>query len=157
MPLDAPFKLGPFTVDKDGRLTPSAPERFPSFRVAWRGHVVQARLTSMGAEGGTLALRAGLGRVPSTGRPEAPGTLPRQAVFAAVRALPDLLPPGWKLGLRPDHCIVAETEVSLSLPTTAGELLTELTLFLMRLAPYLDLLSEEGGVEPVGNARAAAE
>ncbi len=147
MPLDAPFKLGPFTVDTDGRLTPSTPERFPSFRVAWRGHVVQARLTSVEPEGGTLVLRAGLGRVPSTGRPEAPGTLPRQAVFATVRALPGLLPAGWKVRLRPDHCIVAETEINLALPASAGELLTELTLFLLRLAPFLDLLAEGGEIE----------
>ena len=40
MPLDAPFRLGPFIVDADGRLSPGTPEPFPSFRVAWRGHVV---------------------------------------------------------------------------------------------------------------------
>ena len=113
MPLDAPFKLGPFTVDSDGGLTPSTPDRFPSFRVAWRGHVVQARLTAAEPEGGTLALQAVLGRVPSTGRAEAPGTLPRQAAFAAVRALPATLPAGWRVALRPDHCIVAEAEVNL--------------------------------------------
>ncbi len=142
MPLDAPFKLGPFTVDSDGGLTPSTADRFPSFRVAWRGHVVQARLTAADPEGGTLALHAVLGRVPSTGRAEAPGTLPRQAVFAAVRALPGVLPAGWRARLRPDHCIVADAEVNLPLPTSAANLVTELTLFLLRLDPYFDLLAD---------------
>ncbi len=145
MPLDAPFKLGPFTVDTNGGLTPSTADRFPSFRVAWRGHVVQARLTAAGPEGGTLALQAMLGRVPSTGRAEAPGTLPRQAVFAAVRALPAMLPDGWRIGLRPDHCVVTEAEFNLSLPTNVGNLVTELTMFLLRLDPYFDLLAEVAG------------
>ena len=147
MPLDAPFTLGPFIVNGDGRLSPSTPDQFPSFRVAWRGHVVQARLTAAGPEGGTLALQAMLGRVPSTGRAGRPGTLSRETAFAAVRALPHMLPPGWKLALLADHRIVAETHIKLTLPTSAEELVSELTLFLMRLAPYLDLLAEGVGVE----------
>jgi hypothetical protein len=159
MPLDAPFRLGPFTVDQDGRLTPSTPERFPSFRVAWRGHVVQARLSAAGPKGGTLTLLVGLGRVPSTGRAEAPGTLPREAAFATVRALPGLLPAGWQAALLPDHRMVAETAINLALPTGAENLLTELSLFLLRLEPIFDLLAEDGSLEPVeaGSAAAAGE
>ena len=85
MLLDAPFRLGPFIVDADGRLCPSTPERFPSFCVAWRGQVARARLTATGPDGGTLALQTVLGRVPSTGRPEGAGALPRRAAFAAMR------------------------------------------------------------------------
>jgi hypothetical protein len=147
MPLDAPLKLGPFSVDSNGRLTPSTPDRFPSFSVTWRGHVVLARLTDAGADDGTLALQAVLGRVPSTGRPDAPGKLPREAAFATLRGLQRTLPRDWKLGLRPDHRIVAETQVTLGLPTSADDLVTQLTLFLLRLAPYLDLLDEGVGVE----------
>ena len=155
MQINAPFTLGPFIVDADGRLSPSTPDRFPSFRVAWRGHVVQARLTSAGHEGGTLALQAMLGRVPSTGRPGGPGTLPRQTAFAAVRALPNTLPPNWKLGLLPDHRIVAEAQIQLKLPTSADDLVTELTLFVLRLAPYVYLLAEGVGVEHVEHGTAA--
>jgi hypothetical protein len=156
MPLDAPIKLGPFTVDSDGRLMPSTPELFPSFRVVWRDHVVQARLTAAGPQGGTLALQAVLGRVPSTGRAEAPGTLPRQAAFATLRALPATLPSGWRTGLWPDHRIMVEADINLVLPTSAENLVTELTLFLLRLVPYFDLLTEVAGVEPVRPVPGAA-
>lgn len=155
MPLDAPLTLGPFNVAPDGRLSPSTPDRFPSFRVAWRGHVVQARLTGAGADGGTLALQAMLGRVPSTGQPGGGAAPPREVAFATLRALPDTLPPGWKLALLPDHRIIAEAQIQLRLPTTADSLLTELTLFMLRLAPYLDLLAEGAGVELVAQPAAA--
>lgn len=155
MPLDAPFTLGPFTVDADGRLAPGTPDRFPAFRVAWRGHVVQACLTTAGPAGGTLALQAMLGRVPSTGRAGGAGTPPREAAFAALRALPGTLPPGWTLGLLPDHRIVAEARIQIGLPASAEDLVAELTLFLLRLAPYFDLLAEGVGVELVGNGPAA--
>jgi hypothetical protein len=150
MPFDAPFRLGPFCVDADGRLSPGTPEMFPSFHVTWRGRGVQARLTGTGPRGGILALRAILGRVPSTGRPEEGQALPRRAAFAAVRTLPGTLPPGWKVELLPDHRILAEAQDHLELPTRAENLVTELTLFLLRLAPYLDLLEEGVGIEPVG-------
>jgi hypothetical protein len=90
-----------------------------------------------------------LGRVRSTGGPERAETLPRQAAFAAMRALPGTLPPGWKVGLLPDHRILAEAQKPLFLPTGADDLVTELTLFLLRLAPYLDLLAEGVGVEGI--------
>lgn len=155
MQFDAPFTLGPFLVNGDGRLSPGTPDRFPSFRVVWRDHVVQARLTTASPEGGTLALQAMLGRVPSTGRPDGPATLPRQTAFAVLRALPETLPPDWKLLLLPDHRIMAEATIRLALPTSAEDLVNELTLFLLRLAPYLDLLAEGVGVEPVVNAATA--
>ena len=144
----APLKLGPFIVDADGRLTPSTPDRFPSFRVHWRGHVVRARLTTATPRGGVLALRAVLGRIRSTGRQEAPGTPSRRTAFAAMRTLPGTLPSGWKLALLPDHRVMAEAEKHLVLPTSAEDLVTELTLFVLRLNPYLELLAEGMGIEP---------
>ena len=155
MLLDAPFRLGPFIVDADGRLCPSTPERFPSFCVAWRGQVARARLTATGPDGGTLALQTVLGRVPSTSRPEGAGALPRRAAFAAMRALPGTLPPGWTVGLLPDHRIVAEAQTHLLLPTGVEDLVSELARFLLRLAPYLELLAEGVGIEPVGDGAAA--
>ena len=146
MPLDA-ITLGPFTVDAEGGLSPTTPEHFPSFRVAWRGHVVRARLADS-----ALGLVVTLGRVPSTGRAESPREAPRRAAFATLRTLPDLLPPGWAVALTPDHRIAVEARIPLDLPTTAEILVGEITLFLLRLAPYLDLLAEGVGVEPLADA-----
>jgi hypothetical protein len=155
MLFNAPFRLGPFIVDAEGRLCPSTSERFPSFRVAWRGHVVRARLTATEPDGGTLALQTVLGRVPSTGRPEGAGALPRRAAFAAMRALPGTLPPGWTVVLLPDHRVLAEAKTRLLLPTSAEDLVGELALFLLRLVPYLELLAEGVGIEPAGDGAAA--
>ena len=151
MLFDAPFRLGPFIVDADGRLTPTTPQQFPAFHIAWHGLVVHARLASTGPQGGALALRTVLGRVPSTGRPEAAEILPRQTAFATLRALPPTLPPGLTVELLPDHRVLTQAQTQLSLPTSAENLLTELTLFLLRLAPYLDLLAEGVGIEPAGD------
>ena len=155
MLLSAPLRLGPFIVDAEGGLAPSMPDRFPSFRIAWRGHAVRARLTAATEQGGVLALGTVLGRVRSTGAPEAPETLPRRIAFAAMRALRGSLPPGWTLALLPDHRILAEARQCLALPTSAETLLTELTVFVMRLEPYLELLAEGVGIEPVADGPAA--
>jgi hypothetical protein len=155
MPLDSSLTLGPFIVDADGRLSPCTPDRFPAFSVIWRGHLVQARLAAADGHAGTLVLQAALGRVPSTGRAEAPGTVPRQIAFATLRALPAALPEGWRLALRPDHRIFAEAQLPIDLPVGAAELLTDLTLFLLRLSPFLDLLEEGVGVEREAVARPA--
>lgn len=157
MNLDAPHKLGPFTVSMDGSLTPSTPDHFPSFRVGWRGHVIRARLTSAAPSGGSLALQAVVGRVPSTGRADAHGTSSRRLAFAAMKALPATLPEGWRLCLLADHRVVAETHLDLQLPTSAEHLVTELSLFLLRLEPYIDLLAEGMGVEPVDGAPCAGQ
>lgn len=148
MPLDVPLTLGPFVVDPTGGLSPSTPESFPSFRLRWRGHQIQARLAA-GRKDGALALHAVLGRVRSTGRPEISRAQPRQLAFAMLRTLPHVLPPDWTVTLMPDHTIATEAHIQLSLPTRAEVLLTELTLFLFRLAPYLDLLAEGAGMESV--------
>jgi hypothetical protein len=154
MPLDVPLRLGPFTIAADGRLSPGSAERFPSFHVRWRGHTVQARLAAHTAGGGALALRAVLGRVRSTGQPERATTATRQSAFAAMRALPTLLPAGWNAGLLPDHRVWMEAREPLPLPTSAERLVACLVLFLLRLAPYLDLFAEGAGFEPAEDAAA---
>jgi hypothetical protein len=147
MPLDTPLTLGPFSVDHEGRLAPSTPDRFPAFRLRWRQQDVTARLASSEGDRGTLALATVLGRVPSTGPEQAPATAAREAAFATLRALPGTLPPGWRLALRPDHRITLEAQTELALPASAASLLTEVTLFLLRLGPYLDLLAEAPAFE----------
>ena len=77
-------------VGADGRLCPNAPEMLPSVRVVWRGQVVHARLTATEPDGATLALRTVLGRVPSTGRPDGTGALPRQAAALLGKLLETL-------------------------------------------------------------------
>lgn len=151
MLFNAPFRLGPFIVDAGGRLCPSTSGWFPSFHVAWRGLVVRARLTATDPDGGTLMLQTIFGRVPSTGAPEGVGAAPRRAAFATVRTLPETLPPGWTVGLLPDHRIRAQAQVHLPLPTSAETLVSALALFVLRLSPYLDLLAEGVGIEPAAS------
>ena len=44
MPFDAPFKLGPFTCDCQGRLSPCEEADMPAFLFRWRGRCVHARI-----------------------------------------------------------------------------------------------------------------
>ena len=148
MPLDAPFTLGPFLVDAHGGLSPSTPEQFPSFRLRWRGRAIFARMDA-GNPNGELALHTTLGRVTSTGSSPAAHDSERQHTFATLRHLPKVLPRGWSVALKPDHSIAVEAHLPLALPARAETLVSELTLFLFRLVPYLDLLTEDGGMEGV--------
>jgi hypothetical protein len=151
MPFDAPFQLGPFAVGADGRLALAAPTRPPQFHIDWRGCRVDALLRTGGDNAlGELSLRAVVGRVPSTARgafaPAAPpGTAGRrEAVFDALRALPSALPQGWRADLLADHRVVLLSAAQVAMPTTVNRLLTDVTLFLLALGPYLDLLAELG-------------
>ena len=157
MPLDAPFRLGPFTVDTEGLLTPSGPDSFPSFRVRWQGRTVQARLTSPPATlpgEGKLELQARLGRVPSTADADpAQSLLRREHIFTELHDLASLLPAGWHLCLGPDHGITLDRPHPLNLPTSAVQLVTEVTLFLLALGPYLELL-DAAGVDPGASSKA---
>lgn len=148
MPFDAPFTLGPFLVDAEGRLAPRDLVAIPAFLVRWRGRTVRARLDHSLTESGALLLHIVLGRVPSTAG--AADSRTRAQNFAVLRWLPRNLPAGWQLGLTPDHRVLLEARAAVPLPITATGLLAELTAFLVALAPYLDLLDE------VGIARAAA-
>jgi hypothetical protein len=152
MPFDAPFKLGPFTVDSGGRLSPGEPDKIPAFLFRWRDHIVRARLTEASPRDGRLALQSTLGRVPSTASVSDETLRPRS--FAALRWLPRSVPADWRVSLLADHCVWLETETRIALPITAAALITEITQFLLVLAPYLDLLDEEG-LSALGGERAS--
>lgn len=145
MPFDAPFKLGPFVVDCEGRLQPGDPAQFPTFGVTYGGCQVQARLAAEDA--GSVVLRSVLGRVPSTA--EGDGALRAQAL-AVLRPLEALLPAGWQIDLLADHRVGLRAVYPLEMPTTAIALVSVVTGFLLALGPYLDVLVESG----VGRAAA---
>jgi hypothetical protein len=142
VPFDAPFKLGPFIVDTEGRLAPNKPEDTPAFLFRWRQRVVRARLVDAPNGEGSMVLQTTLGRVPSTASvPE--GALRPQS-FALLHWLPRYLPPEWRMMLLSDHRIILDAQPQISFPITAASLLRELTCFLLALSPYLDLLDEAG-------------
>jgi len=148
MPFDAPFRLGPFIVDEAGRLSPGAPDSFPSFSVCWRDRVLHLRLVqapSPGSARGSLGVEVVLGRVPSTaGGGAASGPARREDAFAVLRGLPPVLPAGWEVALLADHRVRLALQTGLDVPTRASALVTEVTLLLLELAPYLDVLDEAG-------------
>ena len=137
MPFDSPFTLGPFKVERDGRLAPSSDSVSPSFTFQWRGRTMR---TMLGADRG-MVLRTVLGRVPSTASGR---TADRPQSFGLMRALATETPVGWHVALLPDHRAVLEATMTLPDPVTAANLLTGITDFLLRLAPYLDLADESG-------------
>ncbi len=136
MPFASDIVLGPFTVDRDGRLSPRDPERLRGFSARWRGCAVHARLVE-----GKIALRATLGRVPSS--LGAARTL-REPLFAVLRDLPAELPRSWRLRLNPDHTVALDSEEAFDLPASAVDLVVVISRFLLALAPYLDLLASTG-------------
>ena len=149
MPIDAPFRLGPFLVDTHGRLQPGEPGLFPSFRLVWRGCPVQARLDSAGdgAPGpARLALSAVVGRVPSSaGRDPALSRARRGATFDALRSLEGAGSSAVaRLRLLPDHRVAMEAAPPVAMPASAVDLVTRITCFLLDVAPYLDVLAEAG-------------
>jgi hypothetical protein len=148
MPLDAPFRLGPFLVDAQGRLHPSGPDLCASFRLSWRGCPVNARLDSGGpaATGqARLALSAVVGRVPSTaGGDPARRRERRGAIFDTLQGLQTDAAAPAHLRLLPDHRVTVEGARQVALPASAGDLVTQITCFLLDLAPYLDVLADAG-------------
>ncbi len=137
MPFQKPFTLGPFVVDRDGYLTHASADASPAFTFQWRGRLLRAAMQA----DGTLTLRADLGRVPSTASHRMPE---RQQIFELLRALATTAPAGWHVFLLPDHRAVLDATIRLPDPMTAAGLLTAITAFLLRLAPYLDLVDEAG-------------
>ena len=150
MPFDAPFKLGPFSVDSEGRLSPGVPDRLPDFLFRWRERVIRARLATAEAGHGRLLLQATLARVPSSAStPD--GTL-RPRTFALLRWMEKSVPADWHVRLLADHRVWLETERRIAMPITAAALITEITCFVLDLGPHLDLLEEEGLSVPVSGA-----
>lgn len=137
MPFDSPLTLGPFKVEPDGRLSPNSDSVSPSFTFQWRARTMRAML---GADR-TMVLRTVLGRVPSTASGR---TADRPQSFGLMRALATGVPEGWRVTLLPDHRAVLDATMTLPDPVTAANLLTGITDFLLRLAPYLDLADESG-------------
>jgi len=142
MPFDAPFKLGPFSVDAGGRLTPADPAASPSFHFHWLGRLVRVRFDRTVSGDGLLALQVELARVQSTARSNDETLRPR--CFAVVHWLERIVPPTWRVALLADHRIWLETETAIGVPITATGLLTELTRFALELAPFLELMDEVG-------------
>jgi hypothetical protein len=129
-------RLGPFEVASDGSLHLQSPDETPRFGFRWRDRRVAARLTA----GCTVEFSVIAGYVPFT----AENAASRPRVLAAVMALREALPPGWRLRLTPDHAVHLETEAPLGRPPTVSRLLSEATQFVLALTPCIELLAEEG-------------
>lgn len=142
MPFDAPFKLGPFSVDAAGRLTPNPLDTQPVFLFRWRGRVVRAQVAQAQPSEGRLNLQTTIGRVPSTASTIDDTLRPRG--FALLHWLPRSVPQEWRVALLADHRVRLVSDAQIGLPITAAALITEITQFLLRLGPYLDLLDETG-------------
>ncbi len=150
MPFDTPFRLGPFLVDEAGGLMPP-PDRDARFTLRWRGCRVNAALRPTGAnptapDSIALRLQAILGRVPSSAEAGAPQ---RGALLAALHEITHHLQPGLSCGLSADHRVILHGETPMALPLTSRTLVTQVTRFLLDVAPYLDL-TVESGATPVG-------
>jgi hypothetical protein len=137
MPLHAPLKLGPFTIDSEGRLAHDSESAPPSFAFRWRGRVLRSAILP----DGRLTIRAVLGRIPSSASDQA---CARASSFALMRALARSAPRHWRVALMADHRAVLQAEIDLPSRLTATALLTAITSFALTLAPYLDLFDEAG-------------
>ncbi len=133
MPFDAPFKLGPFSVDAEGRLSPTQSGTGPNFRFRWHGRAVCVQFDHAPPGEGRLKYRVALARVRSTACCSDATLRPR--CFAVVRRLERVVPSDWRVALLVDHRIWLETETPIGVPITATGLVTELTRFALELAP----------------------
>ena len=140
MPSDPPFHLGPFAVDREGRLTPRAPGDPPAFHFRWRGRSMHARLHRQGDGSGQLILQTRLGRVPSTASD--PDATRRAQTFGVLGSLRQAVPPDWHIRLSADHGVAMQVDGPMPVPFTATALLTRITTLILTLAPYLALLDE---------------
>ena len=142
MPPTETLTLGPFRVGATGTLEPMVSDPAPGFTFRWRHRTVFARLLAEEGADWRLRLRAPLARVPSSAR--SPDAARRPPSFALLHELPATLPEGWRIGLAADHRVLLEAECRAAQPFTATALVSEVTAFLLALAPYLDLLDETG-------------
>ena len=143
MSLAAPFQLGPFSVDQEGRLVPANPAAAPAaFRFRWHDRTVHARLAQADASGGRLTLQVTLARIRSTA--STPDETLRPRSFTLLRWLPTAVPQGWRVSLLADHRVWLETDRPIDVPITAVGLITEVTRFGLELAPILELMDQVG-------------
>jgi hypothetical protein len=138
MPIDAPLTLGPFMIDGHGHIAPRLPGQRARFSFSFRARPLLARLS-----GSELELEAVAGRVPSTGQ-AATERRERSLIFGFLPRLPALLPPEWRVILAPDHRLLMLSKIALTEPPVITDLLAAITLRLLSLAPYLDVLEEAG-------------
>jgi hypothetical protein len=131
--LQGAFPLGPFLVEASGKLTFRSPEQGAGFSFLWRGRRFSAALKDS-----SISLTGNLGLVPSS----AAGASRRETALANLRVLPRTLPNGWALRLTPDHRIQIKVTEDMEWPASATDLMLPLVRFLLRLAPYLDLMDE---------------
>jgi hypothetical protein len=143
MPFEAPFTFGPFAIDELGRISPRPGYTDSGLGFRWRNRTVRASFASKVSGRGRITLTTALGRIPSTAAVHA-DLDSRTRSLAGLRALPRLLPPGWRLRLLPDHRLRLEAECETDVPASVTTLVTDLTCFLLSLSPYLDLLDELG-------------
>ena len=134
--------LGPFRVDANGALEATQSTPAPGFSCRWRNRALHAKLLPGDRSDWRLLLQAPLARMPSTARP--PDAMRRASGFTLLRGLPAMLPQGWRIGLAADHRVLLQAERRAPLPITATALVAEITVFLLTLAPYLDVLEEAG-------------
>lgn len=139
---DAPFKLGPFIVDCEGRLSPCEPGASPAFLFRWHERLVRSHLAQADDTTGRLVLETALGRVPSTA--SAPDESLRPRSFGLLHWLVRTMPSEWRLSLLADHRVWLAAETSIDLPITAAALVSRITCFALEIAPYLDLMDERG-------------
>lgn len=144
----AAMTLGPFIVDSRGMLSPGSRDSFPAFTVHWRRIAVRARLVlgpeeDLGDLPDKLEFSARLGRVPSSAN-TVHNAHQRSSVLHVLRRMHELLPPGWRLLLRADHSVEVAAHAAILTPVSAVHLVTQVTLFLLGLEPYLNVLEEEG-------------
>lgn len=133
--LASTLPLGPFFVDDQGALTFRTPELRPCFSFCWRNRWFSARLGV-----GEMAVSGIVAEVPST----VAFAARRDPAFQALASMRSLLPKGWTLRLAPDHRVHVETEQPMEWPAHTNSLLRPIVGMLLTLAPYLDLLEEQG-------------
>jgi hypothetical protein len=138
--------LGPFRIDASGALEATQSHPVPGFSCRWRGQALHAKLLPGDRSDWRLLLQAPLGRMPSTAH--ALDTARRSSGFILLRGLPAMLPEGWSIGLAADHRVLLEAKLRVPLPITATALIAEITIFLLALAPYLDVLEAAGLAAP---------
>ncbi|TLU73442.1 hypothetical protein [Lichenicoccus roseus] len=132
--------LGFFGFDTTGRLRPNPPDAMPMMECRWRGRRISTKLQDLSDGVGMIALRAQVGRVPSSLHSAAV----RPDALSLASNLPPLLPPGWTLTLACDHSLYLYTEQEVPMPALISDLLVPMVQFCLTAAPFLDLLDENG-------------
>ncbi|WP_428376204.1 hypothetical protein [Lichenicoccus sp.] len=130
--------LGFFGFDAYGRLRPNPPDAKPVMACRWRGRAISTTLWELSSGSGRIALRAQVGRIPSSAHSAAA----RPEALSLAAQLPPLLPSGWTVTLACDHTLYIHTEQEVPMPALITDLLVPTVEFCLAVAPFLDLLDE---------------